>query len=87
MGFQAGKGIRPRPPTKKPCVARKDLDFLMNFLGFSDEFRVFLPGSGRLWGDSGKVRRGLGDRGEGLGKVLSFVTLLRGSLQVPSAHY
>ncbi len=46
-------------------MAREDHDFLTNFLGFPNDVRVFLLvflGSRRLWGDSGKVRRGLGSR-------------------------
>ncbi len=57
----------PRPLTKKLCMACEDLDCLTNFLGFSDDFKVVLLGflgSRRLWGDSGKVRRGLGSRGK-----------------------
>ncbi len=55
------------PPTKKLCLARKDLDFLTICLGFSDDVGVFLPGflgSRRLWEDSGKVRGGPGSRGK-----------------------
>ena len=53
--------------TKKLCMACEDLEFLTNFLGLSDDSRVILLvflGSRRLWGDSGKVRRGLGSRGK-----------------------
>ena len=53
--------------TKKLRMACEDLEFLMNFLGLSDDSRVILLvflGSRRLWGDSGKVRRGPGSRGK-----------------------
>ncbi len=64
------------PPTKRPCTAREDLDVPTNFLGLSDDFRVFLPvflGSGRLRGDSGKVRGGPGSRGKVWEQVLEKV--------------
>ena len=38
LGFYA-----PGPPTKQLRSARENLDFPTNLLGFSDDFRVFLP--------------------------------------------
>ncbi len=43
-------------------MAREDLDFLTEFLGFVEYVRVILLvflGSRRLWGDSGDVEEGL----------------------------
>ncbi len=48
-------------------MAHEDLDFLQNFLGFSDVVGVILPrflGSRRLRRDSGKGKRGPGSCGK-----------------------